>query len=78
MSLGRLYYRRCDACGCPSGGVDELSETTRQAVAVARRLGWTQEKGRDICPDCRAKGWQVRDWVGHPERKDASVWGVSE
>lgn len=64
--IARLYYVRCNGCGVPCGGTNDLRESGTEARKVARRKGWRRtprrtaieggSPGADHCPACVAKG----------------------
>lgn len=47
--IGKLLYVRCDACGAPAGGNDQLAMTSAEARKSARLLGFVRKGGRDYC-----------------------------
>lgn len=54
MSVSTEKTIWCDGPGCV-----EWEQQQRTAAEIRRslkRIGWTHERGRDFCPDCKSHG----------------------
>jgi hypothetical protein len=49
MSIRRMSYVACDACGCPIGGPDDMGDNARAARRAAARLGAVRDGKSDLC-----------------------------
>lgn len=58
MSFTTIRYLHCDGPLCEGAGepfsvAPSPDEPIVEQRELARRQGWTQRKGKDLCPECR-------------------------
>jgi hypothetical protein len=60
MSLGRIFYRKCDRC-C---GSSPTATTSARSLALAKNAGWLRRAPYDFCKSCRKIAFSCWRCVG--------------